>query len=833
MPKNKTSILRNIKSTSLILLVALLLSGFALFIASKQPEVMAQKGESGTTEGVLLCNGEDNSYRISIATYNNCTVAYNSSPTLSWNIVSVDGWVDVVDCELTGWYGYSVPGKSGSVSVGPLTSDTTYSVQCWSSRGDYSMVASLSIDVQDPSVTGSIDCNSGGSGVACTIPYNTAATINWSSVGAESCSVTDNPGTNEWSGTSGTQSTGALTVSTTYELACSPPPNGARIPIQSVTVNVEADTGYAFTCAPSTANLAQGSTVSFTLTVDLGGNLSAGVNFADPIFNPDGKGYTVPTNQWAAGLYQNGIQVSNISADVNTTIFDSYKITYQVEITTGIEGQKISRTCDVYVNVTSTPTGDITCNAQDSCSVPYNTTATIAWTSQNAETCVVISDQNSDSWSGLTGSETTSSLVVETTYTLECSPPADAARIPIESVVITVESDFAVSCTPVSQTVNAGSNTSFIVSSEAFNGFKETIQISESMLPYDADMPTVSYVPSNENVVPGSTTAIIGTTESTTPGIYTIVFSGSYTLGKDGYTTARDCEVVELTVIGVPPVPPEKVAVDNQEQCGAIDISWTRGSGTNPDGYRVYRYADVLGKGTWTQLGSDITYGDVQYTSDGINYSYRDNSPLEPGSNYYTVVAYNYGTQSDYDPDPTGIIPTACEADLSLSDIDILSVVGNISKTFSPSACSGQSETASLPNNGLFSQNDSIEFQMNICSSGELDVTSPVVSLALSNLIDLKITEVSPESCVIEQSETKSGGVQFVLDNLVDQGKGLPVACSVKFTARIENSTSGLIQSRFQAVADIVSDQVSRQIYSPPYLVGKPTGEPNRGEIAP
>ncbi len=827
MTKSKIISLKYIKNISLVLLAALFLSGFALVIANNQSQVFAQKEESGpTTDGVLLCNGEDNSYKLSIATYNNCTVSYNSSPTLSWNIVSVDGWVSVDDCELTGADGYSVPGKTGSVSVGPLTSYQTYSVECWDGRGSYSMVASLAITVT-AAPTGNITCNGAAS---CTILYNTSATIAWSSENASSCTITNGSDT-AWSGTSGSESTGNLTTTTTYTLGCWPDPEGARIPIESVTVTVQPLGDFTLSCAPPSASISLGSSTSFILTVNRSGGFTDEVSFGDPSIEPSGKEVVAPVHTWALGGFSDeDTATSNITSSSETALGD-YTITYYAS------GSGINRECTVYLSIGATPTGAITCNGLDAeCTIDYNTSATIAWSSENASSCTITNGSDT-AWSGTSGSESTGNLTTTTTYTLGCWPDPEGARIPIESVTVTVSADYSMSCSPITQTISAGTDTSFIISSIPYNGFNEGLTLEYIMdpIPFNPlNGPSVSFSPSDQMKPGEDAVAVITTTEDTPGGTYTLTFGGSWTIGVDGYTTLRQCEAVQLIVNGLPPVPPENVTVDNQEQCGAIDISWTRGVGTNPEGYRVYRYGDGDGGGAiWTQLSADIPYGDVQYTSDGVNYTYRDNNPLEPGSNYYTVVSYNFGTESDYDPNPTGIIPIACEADLSLSDIDVLSVVGNISKTFSPSDCSGQSEVASLPNNGLFSQGDSIEFQMNICSSGELDVTNPVVELILNNLINLSIIESSPKGCVIDQTENKSGGMQFVLDNLLDQGTGNPVACSIVFTANIENSATLTNQTRFQATANITSDQVNTQIYTPPYLVGRVVGTPNRGEVAP
>lgn len=75
------------------------------------------------------------------------------------------------------------------------------------------------------------DIKANGSDGPISIPYNSVATLTWISTNATSCSVS--PG--GWTGTSGSQSTGNLTVDRTYTLNCTGPGGSAN---DSVTVNV-------------------------------------------------------------------------------------------------------------------------------------------------------------------------------------------------------------------------------------------------------------------------------------------------------------------------------------------------------------------------------------------------------------------------------------------------------------------------------------------------------------------------------------------------------------------------------------------------------------------
>jgi len=86
-----------------------------------------------------------------------------------------------------------------------------------------------------------------------TIPYDTAATISWSSTNTNSCNISPSG----WSGTSGSQSTGNLTVSQTYSISCS---GAGGSPWASVTVNVSAPVSQ--TSSASTSQNSGGNTTT-------------------------------------------------------------------------------------------------------------------------------------------------------------------------------------------------------------------------------------------------------------------------------------------------------------------------------------------------------------------------------------------------------------------------------------------------------------------------------------------------------------------------------------------------------------------------------------------
>ena len=101
-----------------------------------------------------------------------------------------------------------------------------------------------------------VDIKANGSDGPITIPYNSSATLSWTSTNATSCQASG-----AWSGTkplSGSESTGNLTTGTyTYTLTCQGAGGTAS---DSVTVNVEAQLLPALTISKLARNLTQGQT---------------------------------------------------------------------------------------------------------------------------------------------------------------------------------------------------------------------------------------------------------------------------------------------------------------------------------------------------------------------------------------------------------------------------------------------------------------------------------------------------------------------------------------------------------------------------------------------
>jgi len=206
---------------------------------------------------------------------------------------------------------------------------------------------------------------------------NTGATLTWSSTNATSCIASGG-----WSGalsTSGTQSTGALTTSTTYSLTCTGP-GGSSSPA-SITVNVVP----AVTLTASTTAVAGGGAAVLTW------------------------GSSNATSCAAAGGWSGTLPTSGTQSTGAVATGTTYSLTC-----TGPGGTSSAASVAVYV----VPAVTLTASPK---AVVAGSTSVLSWSSSNATLCTA-----SGGWIGtkaISGTETTATLTTNTTYSLSCTGP--------------------------------------------------------------------------------------------------------------------------------------------------------------------------------------------------------------------------------------------------------------------------------------------------------------------------------------------------------------------------------------------------------------------------
>lgn len=147
------------------------------------------------------------------------SVAYNGTSVLSWSSS------DASSCSASGgWSG--TRGTSGAETVGPLTSNTGYTMTCTGSGGSVTRTVALSVQAPPaPGITLSANSTSVAAG--------DSATLTWSTSNADSCSASG-----AWSGskaTSGNQAVGPINSDSTFTLSCTGP-GGSNSSSRTVTV---------------------------------------------------------------------------------------------------------------------------------------------------------------------------------------------------------------------------------------------------------------------------------------------------------------------------------------------------------------------------------------------------------------------------------------------------------------------------------------------------------------------------------------------------------------------------------------------------------------------
>lgn len=159
------------------------------------------------------------------------TVTSGASSTLTWSST------DATSCTASGaWSGSKA--TSGNQSTGALTATSTYTLTCTGAGGSASQSTTVTVTPVTSAPTVSLTAS------PLSVSSGGASTLTWSSANATSCSASG-----AWSGAkalSGSQTTGALSVSSVYTLTCTGSGGSAS---QSVTVTVTSVSGCTTTGA--------------------------------------------------------------------------------------------------------------------------------------------------------------------------------------------------------------------------------------------------------------------------------------------------------------------------------------------------------------------------------------------------------------------------------------------------------------------------------------------------------------------------------------------------------------------------------------------------------
>jgi hypothetical protein len=291
-------------------------------------------------------------------------VGSGTASTLIWSSANA------TSCAASGGWSGALA-TSGSKSTGALSASTSYSLTC-AGTGGTSNVASATVNVV-PAATVTLSAN------PTSVAGGVASTLTWSSTNATSCTASGG-----WSGalaTSGSQSTGALTATTSYSLTCTGA--GGTSNVATATVTVPGTPTATFAANPTSVAGGAASTLTWSSTNAMSCTASGG---------------------WSGALATSGSQSTGA-----LTATTSYSLTC-----TGTGGT--SNVATATVSVLPAPTITLTANPAP---IASGGASTLTWSSTNATSCTA-----SGSWSGAlgtSGSQSTGALTMPSSYSLTCT----------------------------------------------------------------------------------------------------------------------------------------------------------------------------------------------------------------------------------------------------------------------------------------------------------------------------------------------------------------------------------------------------------------------------
>jgi hypothetical protein len=361
---------------------------------------------SSTTLNVINPPGSAASIGAFSAASTNLTTGQGT--TLSWSTTNATSCTASGGSGSDGWSG-TVGTSSTGTAVGPFSTAGiyTYTLNC-TGAGGASGPSSVSIDVTNPPAQATV---TSFAATPASFQVGGAAELTWTSSGATSCTATGGTGSDGWTGSVGTlstgTSTGAITTagSYTYTLTCAGP--GGTGPSSSVIVNVTsapppAATISAFTASPNSIVAGQSTTLSWS---------SANATSCTASGGTGSDGWT-----GSVGTSSSGFNTGAISTPGNYV----YTLTC-----TGPGG---SGSQSVGVDVTAAPPAPsiYTFNVTPS-TAQTGQSVVASWSTANATSCTASGGTGSDGWSGTVPTSSTGTTIGPVTpagnytYTLTCS----------------------------------------------------------------------------------------------------------------------------------------------------------------------------------------------------------------------------------------------------------------------------------------------------------------------------------------------------------------------------------------------------------------------------
>src|SRR3989344_4044869 len=304
---------------------------------------------------------------------------------------------------------------TGTMNTHVYLFNSNYS-NVWCDTANFTSIAPLSVSI---------------SASPTSIAYNGSSTITWASTSASSCSVSPSG----WTGTSGSQNTGALTSNRTYTVSCNGIAGGSTS--ATATVNVGAAPP---SCSSATPD---GDTVYSNSTRRVYAN---GVSNATSILFPT---WSDPGGQndliWYPGTYDGrgtwyaDIPMSNHGTGTMNTHVYLFNSNYS---NVWCDTANFTSIAPLSVSISASPT-----------SIAYNGSSTITWASTSASSCSV----SPSGWTGTSGSQNTGALTSNRTYTVSCNGIAGGSTSATATVTVGAAPPSCSSATPDGDTVYSNS----------------------------------------------------------------------------------------------------------------------------------------------------------------------------------------------------------------------------------------------------------------------------------------------------------------------------------------------------------------------------------------
>ena len=412
---------------------------------------------SNTTEYELTCKGAGGSATQSATVTVSAkapAVTIQASPsslspggssTLTWSSENA------TSCTASGaWSGAKA--VSGTQSTGAVTANSVYTLTCSGSGHSASQSATVSVTSAAPTVSLSASPS--------TVASAGSSMLTWSAKNATACTAS-----NGWSGgkgADGSQSTGALTKSTTYTLVCTGPGGTASqsttVSVKSALPTVSLSVGPSAISSGASATLTWSSTNATACTASgawsgtkaLSGSQSTGALTAGATYTLSCTGTGGSAQQSAtvsvkaaAPTVSLSVSPSSITRGNSASVVWSSSHATSCSASGAWSGTKAisgsqstgaltanatySLTCtgaggnavqSATVTVTPTPTAAVRLSASPS-TIASGAASTLTWSSTNATSCTA-----SGAWSGskaTSGSQSTGALTANATYSLTCT----------------------------------------------------------------------------------------------------------------------------------------------------------------------------------------------------------------------------------------------------------------------------------------------------------------------------------------------------------------------------------------------------------------------------